>query len=125
MAVYDPNMASPESWSSKAQAFSHLTFGVARDPGTPYAFDMQSPIHERYQTVRSVDSGTAVMGYQLDPFNIPKERPIQLAPSEEPAAQPSPWRSFGDQGNRYPRMKHQQHSYSTSIEQHRQPAYAY
>jgi hypothetical protein len=70
------------------------------------------------------------MGYQLDPFNVPKERSISVASSGDEAVQPASWRTFAEQGfdQLGHRVKGQEgghhHAYSTSVDRPSQ-AYAF
>ncbi|PVG04579.1 hypothetical protein CPB86DRAFT_746444 [Serendipita vermifera] len=127
LAIYNPHMASPDTWNPNSRVFNHMSFSQSRDPN-PYPFGTESAHQRRNPNTRSImsqDSGPAIMGYQLDPFNVPKERPISLASSEEPAVQPTTWRAFAQHGfNDTTRVKNQ-HAYSTSIDHHSHQAYAY
>jgi hypothetical protein len=128
LAIYNPRTTSPDTWDPKSHVFSHMSFNQSRDPN-PYPFGTTESAHQRRnpntRSIMSQDSGPAIMGYQLDPFNVPKERTISVASSEEPAVQPTTWRAFAQHGfNDTTRIK-SHHAYSTSIDHHSHQAYAY
>ena len=131
-------MAAPNKWNANSRVFSQFSFYTPGDLTSPYPFAAQNlpnkvstpkeeqPVPKTF-SVLSHGSGPAVMGYQLDPFNVPKERPISLASSGEEAVQPVSWRKVAEQGfdnlgNRKGEGK-QQHAYSTSIDHHPSQAY--
>ncbi|KAG8761578.1 hypothetical protein FRC14_002765 [Serendipita sp. 396] len=83
------------------------------------------------RSIQSDDSGPALVGYQFDPFNVPKERPISMASSGEGAVQPLNWRNFAKHGfdqsaqsTSTNAAKPYQHAYSTSIDHHPGHGYA-
>jgi len=140
LALYDPNMASPNKWSAQSRIFSRFSFHTPGETSAPYPFAPQQHPYKvstpkeanpKHFSLQSQGSGQAVMGYQLDPFNVPKERSISFVSSAEEAVQLSSWRTFAEQGlDQFGhRMKGQEgryhHAYTTSIDHHPSQAYAY
>lgn len=141
LAIYDPNMALPNKWNAQSRVFSQFSFYTPGDMSTPYPFAPQQPSHKvstpresnpNTFSMQSQGSGQAVMGYQLDPFNVPKERASPLASSGEEVVQPVPWRAFAEQGfdQLGHRVKGQEgvrhhHAYSTSIDHRPGQAYSF
>ncbi|KIM33928.1 hypothetical protein M408DRAFT_18900 [Serendipita vermifera MAFF 305830] len=143
LSIYDPNMAAPNKWNANSRVFSQFSFYTPGDLNTPYPFAPQDPSRKPVTpradanpntlSVMSHESGPALMGYQLDPFNVPKERPISLASSGEGAVQPVSWRTFTEQGfdglghrTKGDERSHQErphHGYSTSVDHHPSQAY--
>lgn len=124
-------MAAPNKWNANSRVFSQFSFYTPGDLSTPYPFAPQDASHKvatpraepnpNTFSVLSHESGPALMGYQLDPFNVPKERPISLASSGEEAVQPVSWRAFTEQGfdnlgHRNKAQETRHHAYSTSID---------
>jgi hypothetical protein len=136
LAIYDPNLASPNKWNANSRVFSQFSFYTPGDMSTPYPFTLQHKVSTPREpnpntfSMQSQGSGQAVMGYQLDPFNVPKERSISIASSGDEAVQPASWRTFAEQefdqiGHRVKGQEgRQHHAYSTSVDRPGQ-AYAF